>query len=137
MKAKVLLLVCAMGVVGILSASAARAQGSVPAYDVTQDFEMFLGQLTLTEKQQADMEKLRKEMNDKVDRANKVKKPNPKTIQNVTNQAMKDFRSKVKDDVLTSDQRKKLKELEAEAIKQHKQLQQPQSQPKGGAKRFK
>jgi Spy/CpxP family protein refolding chaperone len=129
MKAKMFFLMCVMG---ILSASVATAQqgsrGGVPAYDVTQDFDMFLGQITLTEKQQADVEKLRKAMNDKIEKANKVKNPNPKTIQNVTNQAMKDFRSKVKEDVLTSEQRKKLKEIEAEAKKQH--------QPQGnGAKK--
>ena len=141
MKAKMLFLVCAMGVVGILMASAAMAQsggrGGMPAYDVTQDFEMFLGQLNLTEKQQPDVEKLRKAMNDKVDRANKVKNPNPKTVQNVMAQAAKDFRSKVKEDVLTSDQRKKLKELEEAAIKEHKQMQQPKPLPNTGAKKFK
>ena len=141
MKARVLFLVCAMGAVGILSASAAMAQsggrGGVPAYDVTQDFEMFLGQLGLTEKQQADVEKLRKAMSEKIDKANKAKNPNPKTVQNVTTQAAKDFRSKVKNDVFTSDQRAKLKELEAEAIKQHKEVQQPKPLPSTGAKRFK
>ena len=97
MKARVLFLVWAMGIVGIVSASAAMAQtgmrGGVPAYDVTQDFEMFLGQLGLTEKQQADVEKLRKAMSEKIDKANKAKNPNPKTVQNVTTQAAKDFRS--------------------------------------------
>jgi len=121
-KAKVFFLICA---IGVLWASSAMAQaGRPPAYDVKQDFESFLGQLTLTEKQTAQVDKLRLDMNAKLEKAHNSKA--------ATQSAMNGFRSKVKEDVLTADQRKKLKELEAEAIKMHKQMDQPPPQPQPG-----
>ena len=130
MKAKVFFLICA---IGILWASSAMAQSArPPAYDVKQDFESFLGQYTLTEKQQGDVQKAREKMEAAITKAASGKHVKPQTVEIATKNAHEAFRTKVKDDILTADQRKKLKELEAAAIKMHKQMDQPPPQPQPG-----
>lgn len=122
MKVWTWLLVCA---VGIFSASAALAQ-KVPK----QKFEMpsidtFLPRLDLTEKQQAKVQDLQKQKDARITKATSSKTITPQATDRVKQGAETDYQKKVVNDVLTSDQRKKLKELQTEARKQFDDMNNP------------